>query len=75
MYTIRTKELEKNSNMILSIIDGNGKLIKALRIENSQVLLREGSILSDKALFRVLKCIDSSENSQRYDAKINQWVI
>ena len=72
---IRTKELEKNKNIILSIMDSDGLLLNSFWCPCNTLTLFEGDILSDKMLLRLLKEIDEYNNVLIADKKIHQWKV
>ena len=75
MKTISIKEIEKNHNLVLSIVEDDGTIVNSCGYMNSCITLREGTVYSDKELYRILKYMDLRANPQRYDKKINQWTV
>jgi len=76
MIRVTTKELSKNRNMVLSIINCDG-VLEGIGYYNcdtrSSSTLKEGAVYSDEALFRILKIISDRENRPLGNANIFRW--
>lgn len=68
---IRTKQLRKNKNIILSI-NNNDILVNQFSCKGN--LYSDGDIISDQKLMKMLKCLESKK-PQKHDPYIHQWVV